>query len=131
LLCSGQVLNYVVQLKKIDSTESTTEVICISLLNRENACSQVIDKLKPGNYSVKILASTLGGSGNFSNPKYVYIKAVSHLSLITSPAFLSLLFLIVASAIAVFVFIVYKRNQQPEVVTRFENFDYEFDQVNG
>lgn len=128
---NGKVLNYVVQQKRIDDSKSTTEIICISLLNRENACSQIIDKINPGNYSFQISASTLTGFGNYSAPKYVFIKSVSHLSLITSPAFMALLFLIVASIVAVFVFVVYKRNQQPEVVSRFENFDYEDHPMNG
>jgi hypothetical protein len=128
---NGQVLNYVVHQKRVDIAESTTETICISLLNRPNACSQIIDKIMPGNYSFQILASTLAGSRNYSSPKYVLIRSVSHLSLITSPAFLFLLLLIAFSIITVVGFMIYKRNQQPEVASRFENFDYEFHPTNG
>ena len=123
---NGKVLHYVVIQKKIDEVNEPTEMICISLFNRTNVCSQIIDKVKPGNYSFQIMASTLAGDfGNYSNPKYVYLKAVSHLSLITSGSFMALLFLIVSSVIAVFVYKIYKRNQGPELVSNFENFDYD------
>lgn len=122
---NGKILSYEVKMKKQDDDKSTDELICISLLNRENACSQVIDKIKPGNYSFQIMALTLAGAGNYSTLRFIHIKSVSHLSLIASPSFMALLFLIVSSVIAIFVLIVYKRNQQPEVVSRFENFDHE------
>lgn len=128
---NGKVLNYEVKLERVYDPKATPEIICISLLNRENACSQIVDKIKPGNYSIQILAVTLAGTGNFSDSKYLLIESISHLSLITSPPFMALLFLIIASVIATFAFMIYKRNQPPEVVSRFENFDYENHPMNG
>lgn len=122
---NGRVLNYEVKLERVDDPKATSEIICISLLNRENVCSQIVDKIKPGNYSIQILAVTLAGTGNFSDPKYLRIESISLLSVIGSPPFMALLFLIIASMIATFVYTIYKRNQPPEVVSRFENFDYE------
>lgn len=123
---NGKVLHYVVKVQRIDKPEPE-ELICISLFNRSNVCSQTIDKITPGNYSFQIMASTMAGDfGNFSAKKFVVLQSVSHFSLITSPAFMTLLFLIVSSIIAVFVYKIYKRNQdRPELVRNFENFDYD------
>lgn len=128
---NGKILVYEVKLKQVDVENSKEEIICISIMNRENMCSQVIDKIVPGNYSFQIMALTFAGPGNYSHPKYIYIKSVSHLSLVTSPPFMALLFLIFGSIIAVFVFTIYKKNQEPEVVSRFENFDHEDHPMNG
>jgi hypothetical protein len=128
---NGRVLHYVVKQKRVDIENGHEDLICISLYNRSNLCSQIIDKVKPGNYSFQIMASSLAGDvANYSNPKFVYLKSISHLGLITSPAFMALLFLIISSVIAVFVYKLYKRNQGPELVSNFENFDFEDHQMN-
>lgn len=126
---NGAILNYVVKQKRMNDEKFGEKVTCVSLLNQENLSSHTIEKMKPGNYSLQIAAVTLGGQGNYSTPKYVYIKSPSHFSLIASPAFLSLIFLIVASIIATFVYILYKRNQSPENVTQFESFQPEHDPI--
>lgn len=124
---NGFILNYDVKLIKIDETTNTPEVICISLMERTNITSQVIDRLEPGNYSVQILAVTLVGKGNYTSPSYVYIPSVSHFSLITSPSLMTLVIFIFLSVGIILVYTAYKRKhkQRMQDITRLSAFESE------
>lgn len=119
---NGIILNYVVKKSLVDNPQ-ITDLICVSLLNRENVTSQIIDKVKPGNYSFQIAAVSLAGPGNFTHAKFVYIESPSFFSLIASPSFLALLFLSIASAIAMIAYNMFKRNSTSEILSTFDNFD--------
>lgn len=127
---NGVVLNYVVKQKNVDDKNAKDEYICISLMGRENISSQIIDGMKPGNHSFQISAVSLAGLGNFTNSIFVYVPG-STSNFHGFAAFMGLIFLIVVSIIASFVYVIYKRNQKPEVLHQFENFDYENNPINN
>lgn len=109
---NGFVLNYIINLETIGKV-SLDESICVPHSEDFNSYQTL---LRPGNYSIKIAAKSTAGLGRFTSAKYFYISSVSYLSLILSPAFMAIVFLFVASIIAVFVFVLYQKNQAPENV---------------
>lgn len=122
---NGAVLNYIVKQKRMNDAAFGEKVICISLLNRDNLSSKILEKIEPGNYSLEIAAVTLGGQAKFSEAKFAYIAAPSNFSIIMSPAFLTLMFLVIASVISTFVYVLYKRNVSPDMTTPFESLAHE------
>lgn len=122
---NGAVLNYIVKQKRMNDAAFGEKVICISLLNRDSLSSKILEKIEPGNYSFEIAAVTLGGRGKFSEVKFAYIAAPSNFSIIMSPAFLTLMFLVIASVISTFVYMLYKRNVSPDMTTPFESLAHE------
>lgn len=127
---NGVILNYVVKQVRIDREPPEEDLICISLFKRQNLTSQIIDKLRPGNYSFQIAATTMAGQGKLSSAKYVYIESPSFFTLVATPPMLLLLFLVISSIVGVFLFTVYKKHQLPEQVSAFETFDSEHQLVN-
>lgn len=122
---NGHVLNYLVRQAKL-SEPSKYEIACIPVLDRENFYYRVINLPAPGNYSFQVSVTSFAGLANFSSPIYVSIKSPSHVSLVASPPFLTLVFLTLASVVAVFIFTVYKRSQPTEIESRNLN-DFGFD----
>lgn len=122
---NGHVLNYLVRQTKLSEQSraklgepSKYEIACIPVLDRENIHSHVINLPSPGNYSFQVSVTSFAGLGNFSSPIYVSIKSPSEVSLVASPPFLTLVFMTLASVVAVFIFTVYKRNQPTEIESR-------------
>lgn len=119
---NGLVLNYIIIQTNNDDPQ-TPELICISLLGRENVSSQIIDNMKPGNYSFQIAAVTLAGQGNFTNAMFLVIDSPSFFNFFASPSFIMLLLMIAASTIAVVAYNVYKRSSTSDILSSFDNFD--------
>ncbi|EEB18223.1 Insulin receptor precursor, putative [Pediculus humanus corporis] len=80
---NGLILSYQIEYRRVDNDKYKSVVECIV---REKFLEQkkeyVLKHLPPGNYSVRVLASSLAGDGPYSSPLTFYIRQPPHPSTI-------------------------------------------------
>ncbi|KAK6624304.1 hypothetical protein RUM44_011163 [Polyplax serrata] len=100
---NGMVLSYQIEYRRVDSDKYKSVVECIV---REKFLEQkkeyVLKNLPPGNYSVRVLASSLAGDGPYSSAFTFYIRQPPH------PSTMDLLGIVLGAVCGIaFIFILY------------------------
>ncbi|XP_012056411.1 PREDICTED: insulin-like receptor [Atta cephalotes] len=71
---NGLIVTYQIEYKRIDIKNIQATVVCITRRDFTNmGNSYVLKELSPGNYSVKVRATSLAGNGAYTEVKYFYI----------------------------------------------------------
>ncbi|KDR13786.1 hypothetical protein L798_12081, partial [Zootermopsis nevadensis] len=72
---NGIIVTYQIEYKSVENPNYSPMVECITrsqFLN--NGSSYKLHKLQPGNYSLRVRAMSLAGYGDYTEPRYFYIK---------------------------------------------------------
>ncbi|XP_069673154.1 insulin-like receptor isoform X2 [Periplaneta americana] len=79
---NGIIVTYQIEYKSVENPNYSPMVECITrsqFLN--NGSSYRLQKLQPGNYSLRVRAMSLAGYGDYTEPRYFYIKPPSSSSM--------------------------------------------------
>lgn len=102
---NGPVVSYLVKYQRMGLESVQPSVQCVTYREYNQSGFTYLSKLEPGNYSIRIMATTIAGHGDYSEARYVFLKKEnSYLALIII-AFMTLVVFIMGVA---FVFC-YKR----------------------
>lgn len=71
---NGLLLTYTIRYKRVDIDHTVSQTRCVSYNMLNNTNVFVIRALTAGNYSIDVMATSLGGNGNYTKAKYVQIK---------------------------------------------------------
>lgn len=72
---NGEILNFIIEYRCLDRETYGAKEECITRKQYiENQKSHTLEKLHPGNYSLRIRATSIAGYGNFTQLQYFYIK---------------------------------------------------------
>ncbi|XP_076760117.1 insulin-like receptor-like [Xylocopa sonorina] len=73
---NGPIITYEIEYKRVDIQNYKPTVACITRRDFTKAGNAYVLKelLPPGNYSVKVRATSLAGNGNYTHVKYFYIE---------------------------------------------------------
>lgn len=71
---NGQVIVYLLRIKRNDIEQSKPDEICVTQRQHQNQSFHLLDKLSNGNYSIQIAARSMAGVGNYTANKYVTIN---------------------------------------------------------
>ncbi|XP_044740793.1 insulin-like receptor isoform X2 [Chrysoperla carnea] len=75
---NGVIQTYQIEYKQLDIENAKPTVVCITRKKfRDQMNSYPIKDLSPGNYSLRLRATSLGGEGSYSAYKYFYIPPAS------------------------------------------------------
>ncbi|KAG5667137.1 hypothetical protein PVAND_015134 [Polypedilum vanderplanki] len=92
---NGLLLAYTIRHKRVDIEHTQPVLHCISTSMLNGTNYYILQKVTPGNYSIDMMATSMAGNGNYTNPKYVFIKEQSqYTSIWTIIAILFIVFII-------------------------------------
>ncbi|KAK2579468.1 hypothetical protein KPH14_010782 [Odynerus spinipes] len=79
---NGLIVTYQIEYKRVNIQNIKATVVCITRRDFTKAGnSYVLKDLPPGNYSVKVRATSLAGNGAYTEAKYFFIKESNNLEL--------------------------------------------------
>lgn len=102
---NGLLLTYTIRYKRVDVDHTVAQTRCVSYNMLNNTNVFVIQALTAGNYSIDVMATSLGGNGNYTKAKYVLIKEHGTYKMWYIAGILFLVFLVCV----VFLFFYFKR----------------------
>ncbi|XP_024944809.1 insulin-like receptor isoform X2 [Cephus cinctus] len=96
---NGLIVTYQIEYKRVDIQNIKATVVCITRRDFVNGGkSYLLKDLPPGNYSIKVRATSLAGNGAYTEVKYFYIEEYS-----TSGTFWILFWCILVLVLAILV----------------------------
>ncbi|XP_069673156.1 insulin-like peptide receptor isoform X2 [Periplaneta americana] len=113
---NGAIITYQIEYRSADHPEYSPIVECITrsqFLN--NGSSYRLRGLQPGNYSLRVRAMSLAGYGDFTEPRFFYIKSKSSVGM--EPLVGALVGTAVVAAVACLVVYLRRRYSKPNVKT--------------
>nr|XP_029731504.1 insulin-like receptor isoform X2 [Aedes albopictus] len=70
---NGPIVKFVVKYQRMDLESVSSTDICIRYMNFNQTRGALLTKLEPGNYSIRVMATTIAGDGALSAPRYVVL----------------------------------------------------------
>ncbi|XP_014256336.1 insulin-like receptor [Cimex lectularius] len=111
---NGFIVAYQIEYRRTDIENFKPNIECITRKQfRDANNSYMLKNLGPGNYSLRVRATSYGGEGNFTPVKYFYIEEESQISVV----YISLMFS-TALIITALVCVIYFRRQYTQVPNR-------------
>lgn len=71
---NGPIVKFVVKYQRVDLESVSSTDICLRYSYFNLSGGALLTKLEPGNYSIRVMASTIAGDGTPSAPRYVLLK---------------------------------------------------------
>ncbi|XP_055620712.1 insulin-like receptor isoform X2 [Toxorhynchites rutilus septentrionalis] len=71
---NGPVVSFIVRYQRIDVASMEPGSQCVTYQEFSQSGFTFLPKLEPGNYSIRVMATTIAGQGPFSAPRYVFLK---------------------------------------------------------
>ncbi|XP_063741563.1 insulin receptor a [Eleginops maclovinus] len=106
---NGMIILYEVNYKRLGDTEELHYCVSRSMFRETQGCRLKV--MHPGNYTVRIRATSLAGNGSWTDPTFFYVKDASDplyvMKIIIGPIICFVLLLFVAGA----GFVMFKKNQ--------------------
>lgn len=112
---NGFIVSYQVEYKMVNQEKFKPFQFCVSHSEFFRHGGRVIHGLAPGNYSFRVMASSLAGPGNWTRPVYFVIAERTVISQGAIIAICLVVVVIVAAASAAMCFIYQKKKRNPEV----------------
>ncbi|KAL1429959.1 hypothetical protein MTO96_015453 [Rhipicephalus appendiculatus] len=112
---NGFIVSYQVEYKMVNQEKFKPFQFCVSHSEFFRHGGRVIHGLAPGNYSFRVMASSLAGPGNWTRPVYFVIAERTVISQGAIIAICLVVVAIVTAAAAVMCFIYQKKKRNPEV----------------
>lgn len=112
---NGFIVSYQVEYKMVNQEKFKPFQFCVSHSEFFRHGGRVIHGLAPGNYSFRVMASSLAGPGNWTRPVYFVIAERTVISQGAIIAICLVVVAIVAAAAAAMCFIYQKKKRNPEV----------------
>ncbi|KAJ4937084.1 hypothetical protein JOQ06_001668, partial [Pogonophryne albipinna] len=106
---NGMIILYEVNYKRLGDTEELHYCVSRSMFRETHGCRLKV--MHPGNYTVRIRATSLAGNGSWTNPTYFYVQDASDplyaVKIVIGPIICFVLLLFVAGA----GFVMFKKSQ--------------------
>ncbi|KAM9322713.1 insulin receptor a isoform 1-T1 [Pholidichthys leucotaenia] len=106
---NGMIILYEVKYRRLEDTEDLHYCVSRSMYRMAHGCKLKV--MHPGNYTVKIRATSLAGNGSWTEPRYFYVQEANDplyvLKIVIGPIICFVLLLCVTLA----GFIIFKKNQ--------------------
>ncbi|KAK8757577.1 hypothetical protein V5799_004791 [Amblyomma americanum] len=96
---NGFILSYQIEYKMMNQEKFTPFQFCVSLSEFIKHGGRAIHGLKPGNYSFRVMASSLAGPGNWTRP--VFFVIAEQTEVISQGAIIAICLVVVATVAAV------------------------------
>ncbi|KAG5669147.1 hypothetical protein PVAND_017042 [Polypedilum vanderplanki] len=71
---NGLLLAFTIRHKRVDIDHTQPVLHCISQTMLNGSSQYLLQKLNSGNYSIDMMATSMAGNGNYTNPKYIFIN---------------------------------------------------------
>ncbi|XP_058832990.1 insulin-like receptor isoform X2 [Topomyia yanbarensis] len=71
---NGPIVSYSIKYQRMDVDSVQPSIQCVSHQEFSQSGFSFLSKLAPGNYSIRIMATTIAGDGPYSSPRYVYLE---------------------------------------------------------
>ncbi|XP_065081203.1 insulin-like receptor isoform X2 [Ochlerotatus camptorhynchus] len=71
---NGPIVKFSVKYQRVDLDSVSATEKCIPYSEFNNSGFTFLSKLEPGNYSIRVMATTIAGDGAYSAARYVYLK---------------------------------------------------------
>ncbi|XP_058466137.1 insulin-like receptor isoform X2 [Malaya genurostris] len=71
---NGPIVSYSIKYQRMDVDSVQPSIQCVSHQEFSQSGFSFLSKLAPGNYSIRIMATTIAGDGPYSSPRYVFLE---------------------------------------------------------
>lgn len=71
---NGPIVKFSVKYQRVDLDSVSATEKCIPYSEFNNTGFTFLSKLEPGNYSIRVMTTTIAGNGDYSAPRYVFLK---------------------------------------------------------